>query len=219
MIHTVTEEWKGRDVFIIGGGPSLKDFDFTLLRGRSVIGVNDALRLGVKIVPVVIFGDRSWWQKLRFEIDNYITRDGGIVYSVSSSMEDFKLPNIRQLKRHRGGLGDGQYLGWNYSSGAAAVNLAVNLGAVRIFLLGFDMGMTPKKEHHWHNHLHRNRLPTDDTFTRFLSGFRSVAEGLAKKYPEVEVYNVTPNNMSRLPHFKKISFEEMERMALNGSGK
>ncbi len=77
-------------------------------------------------------------------------------------------------------------MGWNYSTGAAAVNLALSLGAVRIFLLGFDMGKTKGKSH-WHD---EPRNVRDEAYLRFLKGFRSVYHEL-KKFPSVRVFNVT----------------------------
>ena len=35
-------QWTGHPCFIIGGGPSLKGFDFNLLEGRKTIGINRA---------------------------------------------------------------------------------------------------------------------------------------------------------------------------------
>ena len=34
--------WSGRRCFIVGGGPSLKGFDFERLRGERVIAINKA---------------------------------------------------------------------------------------------------------------------------------------------------------------------------------
>ena len=38
------DTWKGRRCFIIGGGPSLRGFDFSSLKGELVIGVNRLTR-------------------------------------------------------------------------------------------------------------------------------------------------------------------------------
>jgi len=44
-LHTImpTGIWKGRRCFIVGGGTSLKGFDFSQLRGELVIAVNRAM--------------------------------------------------------------------------------------------------------------------------------------------------------------------------------
>jgi hypothetical protein len=48
--------WKGRVAFILGGGPSLNDVDFALIKEERVIGVNNAYKLGAW-VDVCYSGD------------------------------------------------------------------------------------------------------------------------------------------------------------------
>jgi len=44
--------WKNKPCFIVGGGPSLKDFDWHLLKGRRTIGINRAFE---KFEPTIMF--------------------------------------------------------------------------------------------------------------------------------------------------------------------
>jgi len=44
--------WKNKPCFIVGGGPSLKDFNWHLLKGKRTIGVNRAFE---KFEPTVMF--------------------------------------------------------------------------------------------------------------------------------------------------------------------
>ena len=46
------DAWKGRRVFIVGGGPSLKAFDWKCLRGELTIGINRAFE---KFTPTMMF--------------------------------------------------------------------------------------------------------------------------------------------------------------------
>jgi len=48
--------WKDGIAFILGGGPSLNDVDFDLIKNRRIIGVNNAYQLG-DWVDVCWFGD------------------------------------------------------------------------------------------------------------------------------------------------------------------
>lgn len=201
----IVQEWKGQSAIVIGGGPSLKAFQFKFLIGENTIGVNDAFRLGPKITKICLFGDSTWWHKVKFDLDQYI-KAGGRAFSVCPSLEGFNLPNICQLERApRKALGAGGALAWNFSTGAAAVNLAVNLGAAQIFLLGFDMGLALDKSSHWHQYLYR-QTASEDVYVRFLRGFDALAKGL-KELPDVKVFNVTDGS-SRLPHFERLSFSE-----------
>lgn len=196
---TPTREWEGQDAFIIGGGPSLAGFDFSTLAGRNVIGCNDAVHLGPEIVSICAFGDHGWWQRNKFLLEKFPNR----IVTNTPTMLPFKVPNLLKTVRVRDGLHKGNRLGWNYSTGAMSINLAVNLGALRIFLLGFDCG-NMGKEHHWHKH---NQKPIHDpSYKRFINGF----ERLAMDLPEdVRVFNVT-DGTSKLTCFPILSFSNFK---------
>ncbi len=118
---------------------------------------------------------------------------------------------LLQLERVKDGLtSKGPALGWNYSTGAAAVNLALRLGAARIFLLGIDMTRALSDGRtHWHNH--QIKKIEDRAFARHLRGFVSVHSHLRRSFPSVQVLNVT-NGESRLPAFQRISFTDLEEI-------
>lgn len=206
MKAAVQKDWLGQDVCIIGGGASLKGFEFSSLTGLNTIGVNDAFRLGPPVCRVCLFGDVSWWNSRKWDLERY-AKAGGVVYSVAPELDQIKCDWLRHLRRVPSGLVNGDALAWNFSTGAAAVNLAHNLGAFRIFLLGFDM-VSFKGETHWHRH-HRNKT-SDASFQSFIQGFTPLVNVL-KQNPAVQVYNVGPG-ISRLPFFPKITFPEMEKM-------
>ena len=139
--------WANRRCFIIGGGPSLKNFDFSLLKNELVIGVNRAYE---KIEPTIIFGaDRQffqwanegkfgeeslkrWNETKALKIRLYIEGDGDV-----KGLE--KLYKINCFGAH--GLSNDVEAGIAYggNSGYAAINLALLLGASPIYLLGYDM--------------------------------------------------------------------------------
>jgi hypothetical protein len=91
------------------------------------------------------------------------------------------------MRRIKNGFGTGDTLGWNYSTGAEAINLAITLGAVNIYLLGFDLVRIGGKSH-WHEH---NLTVTGrDSFERFKKGFRELAVEV-KARSNASVFNVT----------------------------
>ena len=205
MLSKTEKEWNGQDVIIIGGGSSLTEFPFEQLAGRNVIGVNEAFRFGTEIVPRNIFGDIEWWNRNKWTLEDYALKKGGVLYSISPGTERLRMPYLRQLTRISLGISlQPDKLAWNYSTGAAAVNLAVLLGARRIFLLGFDMA-APNGESHWHRY--RKKVTGEESFARFMKGFEQLAAQLKKNLPAVKVYNVGDGS-SRLSYFEKISFEE-----------
>lgn len=200
---TPTRDWEGQDAFLIGGGPSLLNFDFKQLAGKNTIGCNDAFKLGYDIVKICIFGDARWWHDNRFQLEQF----EGKVVTNATSLTTINVPNLKKMKRVRDGLHTGNTLGWNYSTGAAAINLAVSLGATRIFLLGYDLSNKGHKSH-WHKY--NPKVTNEYSFRRFIGGFKLVHGDL----PEgVKVYNVTDGS-SLLPHFTKISFADLQELIL-----
>lgn len=205
---SLTTEWQGEDAFIIGGGASLKTFDFPWLQGRRVLGVNDAFRIG-PVCSRIIFADDGFWKTNKWELEAY-ANTGGMVYSLAPTTEQVNLPWLHQLKRGGSGLSRGpEVIGWNHNTGASALNVALIMGARRVFLLGFDMtdirGAT-----HWHN---RRPGPTPvASFVRFLSMFIPVSAQL-NKFPGQTVFNVT-DGISKLEGFPKITVAEMKQLVV-----
>jgi hypothetical protein len=196
--------WKDQDAFLIGGGPSLTGFNFSGLKGRNVIGCNDACFLGFPPLSYCVFGDAGWWQRNR----EAIQKMPGPFVSNAPSIQHCNLPNVLKVGRWRDGLQTGNVLGWNYSTGALAMNLAVSLGASRIFLLGYDLRNQDKKSH-WHK---RNpNLTKDSSFAKFSRGFNRIAEDLKALYPSISVFNVS-DGTSQLKFWTIISFAELEEM-------
>ena len=201
---TPTLEWRGQPAYILGGGPSLREFEFSRISGRNVIGVNDAFRLGGSVVRMCLFGDASWFHKIKWDLEK-ASKNMRIV-SVATSLATLNVPWIQHLARTRRGLNPSPPIGYNLSTGAAAVNLAILLGATSIYLLGFDISANNGRTH-WHNHNHRP--PNLASYARFLRGFDWVHQGLSR-FPHVRLYNVT-NGGSKLVCFPRIPFADFLR--------
>lgn len=197
-VWTPSAEWKGQDACIIGGGSSLSNFDFSQLRGRNTIGCNDAFRLGAEVVKICLFGDYTWWKVNNEELKTF---RGKVATVCLTFLRDNPVDWLYTLQRAKLGLHKGGTIGWNFSTGAAAVNLALALGATRVFLLGFDMTQIQNKTH-WHNHAFRSVNPS--CYKRFIQGFTAIHRDL-RKFPGAQVLNVTDGS-SQLPHFPRIPF-------------
>lgn len=195
------EKWKDQDVFIIGGGSSLKDFDWSLLKDERTIGCNAACFLGTDVCKICIFGDYQWFREYKDKLERY-KDDKGIIFTNCKQFERSHIDWVWWLPRLPHGLGT-DALGWNYSTGAAAVNLALILGAKRIFLLGFDMHLCNGKPN-WHDK--GLDKPNSKLYERFVLGFTKVSIDLRRKFPSRQVVNVTDD--SHLDVFTKVSCEE-----------
>lgn len=211
--HIPQPVFLNEEVYIIGGGPSLKDFDWSLLRGLNTIGCNDAYTLGSEICNCCIFGDIRWWEKHKEALENY----NGEIYCIEPRLFSKQLPErIKHVRRYASGLQiDG--VGWNGNTGFAAINLAILFGSKKIYLLGFDMKRQPiseterckkaipeKTRSNWHkNNLDNN---PDSVYKKFLHWADFVERDWHEKFWDVQIFNITDD--SALEIFPKISLKE-----------
>lgn len=190
--------WAGQDAFIIGGGPSLKGFDWTLLIPENTIGCNNAFRLGPEVCKVCLFVDAKfifsevnrprvgYYDELAKFPNPVVTNDNGLFNRPE--------PWLKWIPRkHRSMYKDA--LGYNFSCGASAINLALLLGATRVYLLGVDMHLGSRGEPNWHDHIIDK--PDKEVYDRMLSSFHWVKTGLAN-FPGCEVFNVNKNSSLQL---------------------
>lgn len=195
--------WQGEDAYIIGGGDSLRSFDWDLIRGKNTIGCNGAYLLGVDVCKIVLFGDYDWWDKFgAIGTLNY----GGLVVGSHSRLHNNKDPRLLVMRRNPksgGGLGR-TTLGWHSNTGAMAINLALILGAQRVFLLGFDMKLGPTGNANWHDERYEPAKP--EIYKGFCNAMWRIVKTLPHVFPGTQIINVT--NDSALERFPKVSLEE-----------
>lgn len=211
------EIWKGETVFIIGGGPSLRGMEFKSLHGERVIGCNDAYRMGYDSIfhnqglfplrpysswiQVILFGDNCWFAHHRDEIIKQYER----YFFISMASQNPNCETVHWMKRQPEGLTtrESKKIGWNKSTGAGAINLALLLGAKRVVLLGFDMKMGDENQANWHVNEVNTPIPSD--YVKFAEGMETIAKELSEKYPDAEILNAGPD--SALECFTKVTLE------------
>lgn len=233
MNWKVPKIWDGGDAWIIGGGPSVpRQFDvpehiiqkvingtlppsayspyMALIHNEHVIGVNMAYKIGPWI-DIVMFGDSGFFAKERAGLSQF----PGLKISCNptSKSERWVKTLNRDGQKSRGVSENPTMVSWNGNTGAAAINLAVHLGASKIFLLGFDMDIDPKNNmQHWHNLYSKGPVaPHDDRrrrklpFGRHLQGFPVIAEDIKKR--GVQIINVSPE--STITCFPKMTIKQI----------
>ena len=192
-------KWLDQDVFIIGGGRSLKTFDWDLLIPELTIGCNTAYELGEAICKICVFGDIKWWHKHKSHLAEY----KGVVFTNASQLINKNTtPWLWTMRREAHGLHHNA-LGWNSNTGSIAINLALILGAKRIYLLGYDMQLSEGKPN-WHDNLIDK--PNAAIYNKSQEGFKKVHIDWQKKFSDREIINVTDN--SNLDTFPKIGTQE-----------
>jgi len=194
-----TGQWTGQRCFIIGGGESLKGFDFNLLKGERVIAINRAFEY-------CDFADIWYAMDVRFynDIRNGIfdTVLGGSVYAKWKAFQGIKaflcpinhykfydkVYFIRRFPQEEvvKNLADGIYGGSN--SGFGALMLAIALGANPIYLLGYDMRI--RESTHFHSG-YEHQKGKKDSLANKIGIFRKLFEDFADKYPkDVQIINL-----------------------------
>jgi len=192
-------EWIGQDAFVIGGGPSVHSFPIHLLEDKKVIGCNDAYLFGPSIVDVLIFGDKKWYEhhKPSPEFQAF----SNPILTNDPHLEGINGKVLWCPRRDAGFHPDA--IGWNGNTGSAAINIALILGAHRIFLIGFDMKLDEKGNSNYHPNL--LDTPTDEAhYARYMAGIASTASMIRATWPGVRVYNLNPysemTTFPRIPH-------------------
>jgi hypothetical protein len=192
--------WKDQEVFIIGGGTSLKTFNWDLLINERTIGCNDAFKLGNKVCEICVFGDTKWFERHQHDLAKF----KGAVFTNQNTLYKTRLPWLYWMQREPTGFHKAS-LGWNDNTGAVAINLALILGAKKIYLLGFDMKLDPTQGKYRQANWHENHVdnPDPEIYDKFNTAFRKLPASLEKNFPGVEVINVTDD--SDLVVFPKVS--------------
>ena len=182
-------------IYIVGGGHSLKDFNWDLLKDRNVIAVNRAYEK-VPDAKWIYFSDLRFWQWHRKYLVNHKGRKiTGNYRIIDKDVTIFKFTGSKGLEIKATGLRTGN------NSGFAAINLAYHLGAKLIVLLGFDMNVD-KGTHHWHSgYPTKNR----NNFKDMIKYFETIAKPLENL--NIEVLNASPN--SAIECFDKVSLKDI----------
>ncbi len=180
--------WEGKDAIIIGGGPSLSNFDWSRLENENTIGCNVAFTLGEKVCKVCIFGDARWWKNFEKELSEY----RGTVFTNCPQLLNSKIPWLWTMPREMRGLHTNA-LGWNGNTGSSAINLALLFGAKRIFLLGYDMKRTTQQSN-WHNRILDKMAVRESVYPDFARQYYSVRDDWKKKFADREIFNVTKDS-------------------------
>lgn len=205
-------EWRNETCFIIGGGPSLRGFDFERLRGKGRVIACNRVFLDVPFADMMIAMDIDLYRwihsgalsrqlgrkknealrefrkfkglKVWIEIGN--NRMNGIHY-----IHNYRFPRI--TRRFRQGV----YTGNN--TGVGALMTAACLACKPIYLLGID-GRHEGKRTHYHSGYPRRQA--DKTAASFVNHFKFVSGPLKRN--KFRVVNLNPHSAVRCFPFSTI---------------
>jgi len=222
----VPEIWKDGTCIVIGGGTSLIDqFNIpaevvekvytgredisayspylSLIHDQHVIAVNMAYKLG-DWIDVLFFGDDGFWKTRKEEI---IAFNGLRVSFESEKIRDSRVKLVARNPRKKQGITftPAGLLSWNFNSGAAAINLAIQFGVKRIILLGFDMQLDQNNNQHWHKVYSSPLSGVKESMKKHLQGFPVIAKDIEGS--GIEIINCSPN--SAIQCFRKVNIWEV----------
>lgn len=203
-------DWDGESVAIVASGPSLKTENVNLLRGRmKVIAVKQSFDR-CPFADVVYGCDGPWW-KHRRGLPEFNGLKIAWDAKACAQFDSLRKIEIRENGRKNpikyadelimapiGTIGSGG------NSGFQALNLALQFGARRILLLGFDMH--DRGGVHWYgrNNWPRGNNPDETNFSRWRRAFQVAAGQLAGLGAQV----INANPLSALKCFPYRSIEQ-----------
>lgn len=187
-------DWSGQTAVIVASGPSAKDAPLRRLRDTArFIAVNESWRL-CPWADALYACDGAWWRR-----NDGVPEFAGLklTYEIAAARQ-FSLMRVAIDRANHAILTGGDVVGDGGNSGFQALNLAINWGAKRVLIVGFDMSLTNGE--HWHGrHGQGLNNPRDATVRKWLS-----ADWTAPA--DVEVVNCNPR--SALTAYPKMSFED-----------
>lgn len=198
--------WEGEDAYVVGGGTSLTDFDWAAIAGKNTIGINSAYRLGSHVLRILLWGDYAWWERIgRKGTETF----GGLVVGCADRLEQGRpdpCPWLLVMRRATSRRLSHDKLLFCGNTGSMGINLALILGARRVFLLGFDMKLNAEGTRaNWHDDP-RYGPPKAEVYRRFMNEMRAIPASLKEAFPGTEIVNV--NDDSELKLFPTVTLRE-----------
>jgi len=202
----IEEVDRSEPAFIIGGGNSLRDFDFSVLQGRTTYGANDAaIRLKTDVLVTI---DRNYYRHRSDAIEQFV-EDGGTAYVAMDRTHKYErlIDGVTYLHRLRGtGMSLQPDILYGLNSGYAALNAAVLEGRKHIILMGFDMQHDSGRSH-WFDGYPWHRVKNDRLIRRWAVAFTEAVEDLRAN--GVQVYNCVGPTGSAITAFPTMDLDEM----------
>ena len=210
QIPNLLKDKEDKTLFIVGGGPSLIDFNWSLLKDKNVLVLNR----GFEKVPNAL---GLLWNDVKFHKDNVKNIENFKGLKISTTR--YILPGGSHLcecdiiwvkgknywSDFSGAIEESPYvINQGSNTGYSALNVAYHLGAKTIYLLGYDMKLDKDKTN-WHDgYPNQNPLAIE-----MIETFSQVFMGAEKLYKEkgIKIYNV--NKDSRLTEFETKTIEEV----------
>jgi len=199
--------------YIVGGGPSLKTFDWSLLddEKKFVVAINNAY-MRLPNAQILYCTDPPWIKQHEEDLKNF----KGLKYQGVLNLDKPPKMDVIDMQWHLTGpqgfeSREGSLKHGSNSPYAALNMLTVHLGFKNIYLLGLDMKWAQKGKRntsHWHSdekpHI---RIDGEAIYTKMRMNYKTIIQPL--KRMGVEVINVNTPEGTDLEVFPIKSVEEV----------
>ena len=212
------QEAMPREVFIVGGGPSLTGFNFHLLDGKDVIAINQSI---FRLPSAQWFCTMDYTWRLRLNergqeenLRHFIAHRAHKIFVVGFAeprlkiisdqvIEDteknlqYELHEFNQVvfySRYGGISSSWTDFRVGSESGFAGLQLAILLGYTKIYLLGYDFCISPYQTHFHHDYPPRDPVEFKQKLDRYYKPYPGALSELLRR--GTEVYSCSP--ISRL---------------------
>ena len=200
MNITLFPIWSGQTVICIAGGPSLTKGQVKFTKGCKIIAINDAYKLAPQ-ANILYACDNQWWEwhKGVPDFKGYKLQHDHEVPDENRSRFTATYPGIDCiLSDGASGFSDRMdRIRTGGNSGYQALHIALQLGAKRIILLGYDMHASGEQSH-WFGE-HPNGRQPNERYGNWIKEFPALQKIANDR--GVKIYNCSPD--SALECFEK----------------
>lgn len=191
-LQELMKKLKNQTVFIVGGGPSAADVDFSLLQDEVVVCINDSY-VDFPKATALYWVDESW---IATEYDKVRAANFPFVFTSKPYHHISYVNNpdphgscSTYILRRKGDFGYAPEVDcvMGNNSGVQMLNLVINMKPKRIVLIGFDMKRRGKQTH-YHN---KPRLPHNrDIYSElFVPSMNALHKGLSELRHPPQIIN------------------------------
>lgn len=204
-IQTILPFVEDRNVFIIGGGPSVNEIlpDKSVLDNELVIATNNAYKLYPNAL-ICHFADRVWYDWHKDTIHDVFK--GHITTATTHKQQDFYRTGkfytfTKVMCKNKIGLSFDQDKVAGNNAGHHAINIAVHLKAKNIILIGFDLNAKSPNGLHWHNE-HKRPTNTSQYSHSMIPDMKRIPLDIQDR--SCKIWNLNPQSALRCFPFAKL---------------
>ncbi len=212
-----------KEIFVVGGGNSLRGFNFYSLENKTTIVCNKAI-LNAPFADYFITTDYTFLNGLKAKAfyegvmklathkifvanciaDHMVFIKNKVIdlkFEIIYNLDDFNETIICKSAKSVGFDMDNFNSGYN--TGFSAFQYAIIKGYKKIYLLGMDMGFTD--ETHYHGGYGKSVDKFRKNINNFLPHFLTVLEKLKKERPDIEIISCSKTSkLNKVIEYKNI---------------